>query len=392
MIFFSEYAFSKLIWFRNNCNENNVSNKDLKTPSFLEVSLMGVSESDKDINYITDFLCIPQEASGGLTEPTDEGMAEYLETMLLDKEISIIRCGRFWAHTHPGADPTPSGTDNSTFKKWFENSDIGVMYILAEDDDSCTVKNTSKYFGCKRELMDTYVVFNRKGEDGTEICLPTKTLFAINKIGKGDNYEDISFMMSDDYSEYYPEWMEELKKNVKEKSKVVYKGQYNQTHINYGGGGEYQGNHYQVTPEKKEKTNTSTSNNTKDEIIVVGKTYGITVPQLIELLINFNKETVHAMNSDERREVFNKFNVIMHDVQTIFNRIKLIENGFKLENLMPWEKELITLDGKSNFESLTKSKLIEICKDLMIRPICLEYVIKKYIEKAFAPFAHFNEA
>ena len=380
MIFFSEYAFSKLTWFRENCNENNVSDKNIKNPSFLEVSLMGVSESDKDINYITDFVCVPQEVCGGLTEPTDEGMAEYLEGMLLDKEISILRCGRFWAHTHPGSSPTPSSTDEDTFKKWFEHSDIGVMYILAKNDDSCTVKNTSKYFGCKRELMDTHVVFNRVDTGGNAICLPTKTLFAINKIGEGDDYNGISSMMSDDYTEYYKKWMDELRKNVKEKPRVNhYSGSYtphqNQAHINYGHG-------YQNTFEKKEGEKTSD----KSENTVVGKTYGITAIQLIELLINNNKENINVMNTEEKKAVLKHFNIIMHDLQTVYNRIKFFEDSFALESLMPWEKDLITLDGKSNFKQLTKTKLVEICKDLMIRPICLESVIDKYIEKAFAPF------
>lgn len=388
MIFFSEYAFSKLTWFRENCNENNVSDKNFKNPTFLEVSLMGVSESDKDINYITDFICIPQEASMGLTEPTDEGMAEYLEGMLLDKEISVVRCGRFWAHTHPGGSPTPSSTDNDTFKKWFEHSDIGVMYILAENDDSCTVKNTSKYFGCKRELMDTYVVFNRADTGGSPICLPTKTLFAINKIGKGDEYNGISSMMSDDYTEYHPEWMSELKKNVKEKAKTNYiSGSYtshNQTHINYGHG--YHGGNGIVTGGFNEKKEEEKGKNDKTEITVVGKTYGISTGQLIEILINNNKENINVMTTDEKKAILKHFNIIMHDLQTVYNRIKFFEDSFSLEALMPWEKDLITLDGKSNFKQLTKLKLTEICKDLMIRPMCLESVINKYIEKAFAPF------
>ena len=77
----------------------------------------------------------------------------------------------------------------------------GVMYILAKNDDSCTVKNTSKYFGCKRELMDTYVVFNRVDTGGNAICLPTKTLFAINKIGDR--------LGIDPYDYIYPEYQEE---------------------------------------------------------------------------------------------------------------------------------------------------------------------------------------
>lgn len=390
MIFFSEYAFAKLSWFRTNCNDNNVSNLNNAKPSFLEVSLMGVSKSLEEINYIVDFVCIPQEASSGLTEPTDEGMLEYSENMLIDKNIPSVMFRSFWAHTHPGTSPTPSGTDNETFAKWFKDSDIGVMYILAENDDSCMVKNQSKYFGRKNENMDTYVVFNREDNNGNAIWLSTKTLFAINKLGVTDGYDGVSSVMADDYTEFHPAWMEELKKNVKKKSWAQSQTTPVGGYSHYGDEiyTQYRGTY---TKQEEKQEDKQEKQETKTEHRAIGyqtkpKTYGIKAEELIELLIRYKKENINMFTLADRKTICAACNITLGDLQELYNRIKLFEENFQLENLMPWEKDVLTLDGKSNFHALDQKKITEICKDLLIRPICLESVIKRYIDKAFAPF------
>lgn len=384
MIYLSEYAFAKLNWFRNNCNENNVCGEKSAKPSFLEVSLMGISASEDKINYITDFVCIPQEVSGGLTEPTDAGMLKFSEDMLIDRGIPTIMFRSFWAHTHPGTSPTPSGTDRSTFTKWFKDADLGVMYILAEDDDSCTVKNQTKYFGAKTESMDVSVILEKEDTEGNKIELSTKTIFSINKIAANDGYTNIALLMFGDYSEFYEEWMKELKENVtKINYQTHYVGNYqnNKPH-NYNN--SHQTNHHQhqhqqtIGFKKNEGTNDATSGR--------AKIYGIKAEELIEILIKENKENINCFTIHEKNAILSEYKITMGDLQTVYNRIKLFEDSFQLENLMPWEKELITIDAKSNFNNLTKPKLIEICKDLLIRPICLEAQITRYIDKAFQPF------
>lgn len=376
MIYLSEYAFAKLNWFRQNCNENNICNLNSEKPSFLEVSLMGISASEDKINYITDFVCIPQEVSGGLTEPTDAGMLKFSEDMLIDRGIPTIMFRSFWAHTHPGTSPTPSGTDRSTFTKWFKDADIGVMYILAEDDDSCTVKNQSKYFGAKTESMDVSIILEKEDTQGNKIELSTKTIFSVNKLGGNDGYTNLALLMFSDYSEFHGEWMKELKENV---TKINYQTRYvgnyqNNNPHNYNNS---HGHHQQTLGFKKNESTNDT---------VRAKTYGIKADELIELLIKNNKENINCFTLHEKNGILNHFKISMGNFQTVYNRIKLFEDSFQLENLMPWEKDLITLDGKSNFNQLTKPKLIEICKDLLIRPICLEAQIVRYIDKAFQPF------
>lgn len=388
MIFISEYAFSKLTWFRQNCNENNVDGKDAKNPSFLEVSLMGISHSMEHVNYITDFVCIPQEASGGLTEPTDEGIAAHLETYFLDKEVPVLLCGRFWAHTHPGSSPTPSSTDEETFKKWYKDSDYGVMYILADNDDSCKVKNPSKYFKPKVENMDVYVLLEKQDSDGKNIYLSTKTIFSMNKLGENDGYDNIGLTIMEDYSEHHEEWMEELKKNVKTKTYTKHVGNYqNNNSHNYHNYNGTVNNYNQQTlgfkQDEKKNPDEERSANT-----VRAKTYGISVDQLIEFLINNNKNDINQLSLEQRNAMMSHFNIHLGDLQSVYNRIKLFEDSFKIEDLMPWEKEVLTLDGRSNYHNvfLNKKKLIEICKDLMIRPVALEAMINKYIEAANQPF------
>lgn len=384
MIYLSEYAFAKLNWFRNNCNENNVCGEKSTKPSFLEVSLMGISASEDKINYITDFVCIPQEVSSGLTEPTDAGMLKFSEDMLIDRGIPTIMFRSFWAHTHPGTSPTPSGTDRSTFTKWFKDADLGVMYILAEDDDSCTVKNQTKYFGAKTESMDVSVILEKEDTEGNKIELSTKSIFSINKIGGNDGYTNIALLMFGDYSEFHEEWMKELKENVtKLNYQTHYVGTYqnNKPH-NYNNVHQTNHNHHYhqqtIGFKKNEGTNDATNGR--------AKTYGIKAEELIEILIKENKENINCFTLHEKNAILSEYKITMGDLQTVYNRIKLFEDSFQIENLMPWEKELITIDAKSNFNDLTKPKLIEICKDLLIRPICLEAQITRYIDKAFQPF------
>lgn len=386
MIYLSEYAFAKLNWFRENCNENNVCDSKSSKPSFLEVSLMGISASEDRINYITDFVCVPQEVTGGLTEPTDEGMLKFSEDMFLDRGIPIVMFRSFWAHTHPGTSPTPSGTDRSTFTKWFKDTDIGVMYILAEDDDSCTVKNQSKYFGAKTESMDVWVILDKQDTAGNNIELSTKTLFSINKLGGNDGYTNIAMLLFNDYSEFHEAWMKELKENV---TKMNY-----QTHYV----GNYKGNHNPHNYNNSHSTNHQPHQQTLDfkkndgtNDAVPAKTYGIKADELIEILIKNNKENINAFTMVQKNEILAKYKITMGNLQTVYNRIKLFEDSFNITDLMPWEKEVISMDGKSKFNDLTTPKLIEICKDLLIRPICLESQIVRYIDKAFQPFCEVGE-
>jgi hypothetical protein len=383
MITLSEYAYAKLNWFRTNCNENNICNLSAKNPSFLEVSLMGISHSEEFLSYIVDFVCVPQEASSGLTEPTDKGMADYLESMYLDHEILPLLCGRFWAHTHPGISPTPSQTDWETFQKWFADSDYGVMYILADGDDSCNVKHATKYFGNTRESMPVYVALDRKDDKDNQITLCTKTIFSIDKLGQSDGYGKqfpITNAMFTDYSDKHEEWMEELKTNVKKKyihtSTPPYYQQQTQNQTRAQVNQEIIKGSY--NPEKK-TTNTEGSSATTG---VIKYTNGFTSAKVIELLIKNNKETVNSFGKEGMQAICNHFKITLDDLQRAYNVIKTFENTIDVVELIPFENMVIDINGESMFERLTQNELLLICTELLIRPKCLKELIQTHIRKA----------
>lgn len=359
MIFFTEYAYSKLAWFRINCHENNVSDFKHRKSDFLEVSLMGVSKSDNDLNTIIDFQCIPQEASTGLTEPTDEGLPIYLERML-DQDISINRCFKFWAHTHPGTSPAPSFTDKDTFSKWFSQSDIGVMYILAENDDSCLVKHKSQY-GQRVDKMECYVILERKDRDGHNVLLSTKTLFAINKTGQNEGYTDLSNMLLSDYSEFEEEWMAELKENVKKKSyQYQYKGT---TTAGTSNGMCNQTPHYSTTTKEKEKKGT------------------ITPSALLQVFVKNSRHTLNEFTHKGQEEIAKTFQVNVSDLNDAYCKILSSEREFDMSQIAVYEKELLDSNGNSAKDTIKRDDLLRVCKELLIRPQTLWERVNLYIER-----------
>ena len=372
MITMTEYAFAKLRWFRLNCNENVVLDYKAQNPTFLEVSLMGISASEEDLNHIVDFRCVPQEVTSGLTEPTDEGMASYFEDMVIDEGISAMRCGRFWAHTHPGTSPTPSSTDNETFGKWFKESDYGVMYILADGDDSCRVKHATKYFGIQTEEMPVFVVFNRVDNNNQNVWLNTKTIFTIDKQGKTDGYGkfNIGDCMADDYTVYHEGWLEELKRNVKKKS-YAYKPITTTITTSH------------IQPAKTDSKDSSSGTQTSTET-AVGKTQHaqLNPARLVKILILNKKDNINQFSRQGIIEMCKHYDVTVHAMSQCYKAIKNSESAFDASQLMTYENWLIGNDGQSILPQLPEEQLVQICTDLVIRPKFLEETLKFYIEAA----------
>ena len=392
MIILSELAFAKLRWFRLNCNENNVCGLALQKPSFLEVSLMGISASEEDIGFITDFVCIPQEASMGLTEPTDEGFAKHWEDMLIDKDISIIRCARFWAHTHPGTSPEPSSTDNDTFKKWYNDSDFGVMYILADGDDSCTVKHKSNHFGVQKERMQVYVMLEQKDAHGEQVIMNTSTIFAMDKmIEKAEGYPYASDLLLSDYSAFYPEWMEELKANVKKKQHGTH------THSHYGTttSGRTAGFHQNAAGNNASgngSSNNSNSNNSQTtQSSATGQTTTtststesgrVTAGNVLHILIKNKRENINQFSREVQQKIADVFGVTIGDLQTAYNNLKTYEKNFDVNDIMIFEKDLIDDAGMSKKDTITPEAELFVCKNLLVRPVALWEYVDKYIAQA----------
>lgn len=65
----------------------------------------------------------------------DEAVADLFD-MQVDVGRKPEQFARVWLHSHPGNSPTPSATDEETFRRVFGKCQWAVMFIIARDDTS----------------------------------------------------------------------------------------------------------------------------------------------------------------------------------------------------------------------------------------------------------------
>lgn len=112
----SPYAYQKILFMRDIGDS--------------EVSGFAVTDEEQP-DLITDFHLIKQQCTVVTTEMDSEGLADYLEDMV-ENGFQPGNCMRVWIHTHPGSSPSPSGTDEATFKELSSKFAYFVMLIIAE--------------------------------------------------------------------------------------------------------------------------------------------------------------------------------------------------------------------------------------------------------------------
>ena len=96
-----------------------------------EVGGYGISSLD-NLLLIQDIGVVKQECTAVFCEFDDEGVADYLEKMSL-QGFEPCQFMNIWIHTHPGSSPTPSKTDEDTFKDVMGDNSWAVMMILAKE-------------------------------------------------------------------------------------------------------------------------------------------------------------------------------------------------------------------------------------------------------------------
>jgi hypothetical protein len=385
MIVLTQYAFRKLRWFRENCHENSILGTKFTNPSFLEVSLMGISESEGNLSKIIDFRCVPQECTGGNTEPTDEGMAIFFEDMLEDEQISPLRCGRFWAHTHPGVGPQPSSTDLETWNKYFKDVDFACMYILADGANSCRVRYSTNIFGIQQKDMEVFVELERKDGDGNHMLISVETIFAVDKLFKEkENYTRCAdIMVLGEYPKHYQLWMDELVKNVKKKT-YTYQNTYQPPHTNGAGTTWVNGkpigfsNQFLAEEERKRKEKErqrETEQKTPQKSV-------ITTKGLIKLLVRNGKDNVNAFTHDGIDEIVKALGITRSSLYDAQKVIIMNENASDWQDLLTLETDYnFMVDGKNNIANMDKKKIEELCVELEVRRERLNQLINIYIDK-----------
>lgn len=93
-----------------------------------EVAALGLSAEDDPLT-LDDLLVVRQRASTASVEFDDAAVADLFDEWT-DAGFPPARFARVWLHTHPGASPDPSRTDERTFARAFGSCDWSVMAIL----------------------------------------------------------------------------------------------------------------------------------------------------------------------------------------------------------------------------------------------------------------------
>ena len=132
-----------------------------------EIGGFGIT-STKNRFLITDFALVKQKSSAVTCYFDDNGVGQHFDKYD-DKGLQPWQYGRIWIHTHPGSSPSPSTTDEQTFKRWFEDTDYSIMFILARGGDCyCRLKSKNNSLILEQQievLIDYDVEFgatNRK--------------------------------------------------------------------------------------------------------------------------------------------------------------------------------------------------------------------------------------
>jgi hypothetical protein len=366
MLIIKEEAFAKLLWFRKNCNENTVFDTKYPNNSFLEVSLMGISagEEGDDLLTVEDFVCVPQECTTGNTEPTDDGMAIYFENMMFDRGIMPNRCGRIWAHTHPGQSPQPSGTDEETYRKWFKDAEFAVMYILAEGNNYCKIKHTSKQLGVMNSVVDVWIVLDKYDDKGNPEYISAALFFEIEKLASKmqEAYNALS-----NYSHKHEEWLAELKKCVKKKSYNTYQP----THTTTGSSHKTE----EKTEKKEQKTIGFTTTSHK-----------FTTAILLALMIKYKRDTLNAFSHKGIQEIAQHYSISVAQVHQVYNNLLTMEKYSESsmpELVLSYADDLI-VDGANAIKTnkIGATMLQQICEDIMARPCVISEVIDDLLTKA----------
>ncbi|HBG27914.1 MAG: hypothetical protein A2Y10_16465 [Planctomycetes bacterium GWF2_41_51] len=117
MLRFSPTAWAKLLFMRDMTHN--------------EVGGFGITKPD-DLLFVTDFALVKQKVTSISVSFDDEAISGFFEDQVAAGR-KPHEFARHWIHTHPGASPEPSLTDERTFERVFGSSDWAVMAIIAQD-------------------------------------------------------------------------------------------------------------------------------------------------------------------------------------------------------------------------------------------------------------------
>ena len=250
-----------------------------------EIGGFGITRAD-DLLYVEDFVTVKQICTSVSVEFDDDDVADFTLDMV-DDGLHPRNFMRIWIHTHPNISPSPSGTDEDTFRDKFGHCDWAVMAILSKDNRSY----------CRIQIND--------GPIRGSIEIPMLV-----------DFTSYNFLKSD-----YEAWLEEFEENV---TQVQYSYQsYDSYHNNFPyspsthNNKEYKSAFGAVEPESEFDIIESETLNeipSDDALIYPSAEFqkrynqdGITIPNEIEEYIDANTMIIlEYMSPGERQYVFDE--------------------------------------------------------------------------------------
>lgn len=85
--------------------------------------------------FVKDIVLVKQTVSMVTVSFDDNGVADFFADQV-EAGRKPEQFARIWVHSHPGSSPTPSCTDEETFKRVFGSCDWAIMAIVAEEGRS----------------------------------------------------------------------------------------------------------------------------------------------------------------------------------------------------------------------------------------------------------------
>lgn len=359
MIFIKEYAWCKYLFFRDNCTPEKLEGSS-NANHFLEVSLMGQSENEENLNVIVDMHCVKQEVSSGSTDMDDDGLADYVDRMSEEHNVGPLLTNRVWFHTHPGNCPKPSPTDEETFKKYWDNLNFAVMFILARDNS---------YYNYMK-FMYNFSPSIWKSEKIGYILLNNNEYLSISDWAKFDSYGDELFIPEDrrsifeDYSDHHEEWLKEMKDNVSQKYSNASKSgtvkHSNQLYGDYTRQSNYLDPPGRATAAQKNK-----------------------IEAMIECLIDCDAKYFGDLNKKQKANLCSQQGIKEKEFTELISLITKKEKELSMEELIQLGRGFDILDDnqQSRLPELEREDLKVICGLLHVRPHAIAEIISSHHQK-----------
>lgn len=94
-----------------------------------EISWLGSVERENNIFTIVDVMLFQQDVTGVTTELDEGGLSAFASHLMQTNQIELYNSIRMWGHSHVSLPINPSGTDNDTFKQFYESCEYFIRLI-----------------------------------------------------------------------------------------------------------------------------------------------------------------------------------------------------------------------------------------------------------------------